>query len=145
TLVSTSNWHLYEDLNTPDPLNHGNHFIDNDYSLTGVPGWSDDPESIGAVLLLDFIQRIDANGIPFEESFAMENFIAEKKFPAGTDVCDQVLDMNPGTNHIAGWKACEAHAYKATYELLSSRYKNFGQRVKDRHLKRMDILKKIRE
>lgn len=143
TLIATANWHEFDGFNTPDPLNQGNHFSHNDYSQTGVPGWSDDPDSIGAVLLLDFIQRLDANGEPYEEPFAMENFVVEKIFPAGTDLCDQVLDLG-GTNHIAGWQACESHA-KISYKMASKSYKNFGQRHNDRHLKRMKILKKIRE
>lgn len=143
TLVSTANWHQFDGFNTPDPLNQGNHFSNNDYSLTGVPGWSNDPESVGAVLLLDFLQKLDDMGNPFEEPFVMKNFIAEKKFPAGTDLCDQVLDLG-GTNHIAGWKACESHA-KIAYKMASKSYKNFGQRHKDRHQKRMEILEKFRE
>ncbi|NHF58530.1 hypothetical protein FK220_004220 [Flavobacteriaceae bacterium TP-CH-4] len=143
TLVSTVNWHLNDGLNTPDPLNEGNHFSNNDYGQTGVSGWSEDTGSIGAVLLLDFIQRFDSDGFPFEEPFAMENFVSEKKFPAGTDLCDQVLDIG-GTNHIAGWKACESHT-KMAYEMASKSYKNFGQRHKDRNRKRMEILEKFRE
>jgi len=143
TLVSTINWHEFDGFNTPDPLNQGNHFSHNDYSQTGVPGWSDDPDSIGAVLLLDFIQRLDANGEPYEEPFAMENFVVEKIFPAGTDLCNQVLDLS-GTNHIAGWQACESHA-KIAYKMASKSYKNLGQKHKDRHQKRMELLKKFRE
>lgn len=143
TLVSIANWHLNDGLNTPDPLNEGNHFSNNDYSETGVSGWSEDPGSIGAVLLLDFIQRFDPDGFPFEEPFAMENFVNERKFPAGTDLCDQVLDLG-GTNHITGWQACVSHA-KIAYKMASKSYKNFGQKYKYRHQKRMEILKKFRE
>ncbi len=145
TLVSPVNWHLNDELNTPDPINYNNHFNNNDYRLTGALGWSDDPEeSFGAVLLLDFLQKYDEFGNPFEEPFIMENYIAEKKFPAGTDVCTQVLDLSnlqgddlvQGNNHIAGWTACEAHANKAIYQIMKNRYKNKGQSLKNRNKKR---------
>lgn len=145
TLVSTLNGHEFDFLNTPDPVNHGNHFSNNDYTNTGLPGWSDDPESIGAILLLDFIQRFDATGNPYEEPFEMENFIAEKTFPAGTDVCNQVLDLNPGANHIAGWQACETQAKKATYELAKAKYKNLGQVARERHLRREKVIENMKK
>jgi len=145
TLVSTINWHEFEDFNTPDPLNQGNHFSNNDYSNTGVLGWTDDPDSYGAVLLLDFILKFDETGNLVLDPFIMENFVNEKRFPTGTDVCNQVLDLNPGTNHIVGSQACESSAKKATYKLVSNEYKNFGQFVKERHLKRTKALEKMRK
>ncbi len=139
TLVSTINWHRHDGLNTPDPVNHANHFNSNDYSQTGVTGWTSD-ESVGAVLLLDFKQKFFQPGwIPYEEPFDTENNVAEQDFPAGTDVCTQVLDLSNlqvddlvrGTNTVAGWTACEAHARKDAYELVRERYRNFGQYLKE--------------
>jgi hypothetical protein len=141
TLVTTINWHENDGLDTPDPLNHGNHFSNNDYTMTGVTGWSENPESIGAVLLLDFLQKFNADGSPFEEDFVMENFINEKRFTEGTDVCNQVLDLNPGANHIAGAKACEAQAKKADKQLVQKQQEVFGKRIMERHQKRAKILK----
>lgn len=157
TLISTANWHL-NDFYTPDPVNYDNHFNNNDYRLTGVAGWSDNTDSFGAVLLLDFIQQLEiiiqedpyeVIRVPYEEPFIMENFINEKKFPAGTDLCTQVLDLSnlqgddlvQGNNHIASWTACEANAKKETYELISDRYKNFGQHIKDMNEKREKYIK----
>ena len=145
TLVSSANWHEFDGLDTPDPVNQGNHFSNNDYSMTGVPGWSSDPTSIGAVLLLDFLQKFDPMFNPIEVPFVMENFIAEHKFPTGTDVCNQVLDLNPGSNHIAGWKACENQAKKATSELVKAKYKNFGQIARERHLRRQETIENMRK
>ncbi|MBT8223037.1 MAG: right-handed parallel beta-helix repeat-containing protein [Eudoraea sp.] len=144
TLVSPINWHEKDFLNTPDPVHFGNHISNNDYTMTGVTGWSEDPESVGAVLLLDFLQKFD-NGFtgegPFQESFVMENFITENKFPSGTDVCNQVLDLNPGTNQIAGWKACLAKTNKSDKQWVKQRYENFGQIIKEKHQKREKIYK----
>jgi len=147
TLISTINWHYKDNwANTPDPVNYANHFSQNDYSQTGVPGWSDDPESVGAVLLIDFLQRYDANFEPSDVPYDMENFVNEKIFPVGTDLCTQVLDLSnlegddlvKGTNQIAGWMTCEVQASKTTYKMVGKRYEHFGMSLKDKHMKRME-------
>jgi hypothetical protein len=154
SLVSTINWHLNDTyFTTPDPVNHGNHFSNNDYSLTGVPGWTVDPEeAFGAVLLLDFVQRFEVGYPspegPYEEPFDMEDYVAEQDFPAGTDVCTQVLDLSnlqgddlvQGTNTVAGWTACEAHVRIDTYELIRDRYENFGRYLKNVMEKRNEMM-----
>ena len=147
TLVTTINWHQNDGLDTPDPLNQGNHFSNNDYTMTGVAGWSEDPDSFGAVLLLDVMQKFEIGFTgqgPYEEPFAMENFIAENKFPAGTDVCNQVLDLNPGANQIAGGKACEALTKKVNKQLVQKQYEQLSKKVMERHQKREKILKEKR-
>ena len=141
TLVSTYNIHENDGLDTPDPLNRGNRFIHNDYSQTGVAGWSEDPESYGAVLLLDFLQKHDVDGTPFEEPFTMENFILEKKFPAGTDLCNQVLDLNPGFNKIVGWQACENQSKIAAKGFARKDYKQFSKALKERHQRKEAAIK----
>ena len=145
TLVSTYNIHENDGLDTPDPLNHGNHFNNNDYTMTGVAGWSEDPESYGAVLLLDFLQKHDVDGTPFEEPFTMENFISEKKFPAGTDLCNQVLDLNPGFNKIAGWQACENQSKIAAKGFARNDYKQFNKALKDRHQRKIETIMETRQ
>ncbi len=77
--------------------------------------------------------------------------MAENKFPTGTDVCTQVLDLSnlqgddmvPGNNHIAGWMACESQASKFTRKSVNKRFENFGQTMKKRHLNRMKAREKI--
>ncbi|NNL33253.1 MAG: hypothetical protein HKO80_08620, partial [Flavobacteriaceae bacterium] len=142
------NWHRNDFYNTPDPVNFDNHFNGNDYSLTGVHGWTDNQEgSFGSVLLFDFIQQFSNTG-SYEEPFVMENFVAEELFPAGTDLCTQVLDLSnlqgddlvQGNNHIAGWTACEANVNKQTYEIVRNRYKNLGQYLKNTKSNREDRL-----
>jgi len=143
TLVSPINWHLNDWRNTPDPVHDGNHFAHNDYALTGLPGWTPDPEDAGgAVLLLDFIQKFyQPWWVPYEEPFAMENYVNEKDFPAGTDLCSQVLDFTQGTNHVAGWTACEAHAGQgaglARIEAFESLRGYVGERVGNAHRARL--------
>ena len=141
TLVSTINWHEFDGLDTPDPVNYGNRFIHNDYSQTGVAGWSEDPDSYGAVLLLDFLQKFDPAGNPVEEPFVMKNYIAEKKFPAGTDVCDQVLDLNPGSNYIAGSEGCEAGDKKSTVALSAEVNKHYSKLLMERHQRKEAAIK----
>ncbi|MGB5237184.1 MAG: hypothetical protein WBM43_09280 [Flavobacteriaceae bacterium] len=132
TLVSPINWHDNDGLNTPDPVHFGNHISNNDYSLTGVPGWTDDPDdSSGAVLLLDFLQKFDEFYNSIEVPFVMENFVNEKTFPAGTDLCTQVLDLNPGSNHITGWNACVGNMAKSPVSIAVDRYKNQSQWIKE--------------
>ena len=150
TLVSPINWHYKDNwLDTPDPLNYGDKFINNDYSQTGLPGWNASSEgSFGAILLLNFLERFDADFIPTDIPFVMKNYVNEHRFPNGTDVCDQVLDLSnelpndmvPGNNHVVGWKECEANASgKSTnYSVASS--KVFGQRLKDIHNRRTEAL-----
>lgn len=152
TLVWTANWHYQDNwLNTPDPVNYANHYSQNDYSQTGVPGWSDDPESVGAVLLSDILMRFSINWEQTEEPFAMENYVNERKFPDGTNLCTQILDLSnlkgddlvKGTNQIAGWIACEAQAAKATYKMVSNRNKKFGKILKIKHMKKRKAREKI--
>ena len=142
TLVSTINWHEFDGLDTPDPLNHGNRFIQNDYKQTGVPGWTDDPDSYGAVLLLDFILKFDETGNLVLDPYVMENFVNEKRFPAGTDVCDQVLDLNPGSNHIVGSQGCESSAKKASVDQLSKQFRSFSEAVNHRNQRREEAFNK---
>ncbi len=137
-LSCTINWHLNDWwLQTPDPVNKRNLFASNDYSQTGLPGWING--GTGCVLLLNFVQKYDPDWVPYEEPFASENTVAEQvKFPAGTNVCTQVLDESflqedelvEGTNRIAGWGACETHTRKADFQHVSDEYKNFGQYLK---------------
>ena len=122
-LSATANWHL-EDLGTPDPVNHGNVFIANDFRATGLPGWDDAyPDNAGSVLLLNFIQKYTFEWEPYEDPFTTENTVIELgKFPRidgeKTRVCTQVHDMSnlypddmvPGTNRVAGWRRCEKMA-----------------------------------
>lgn len=156
TLVCTVNWHdedVWLNLDTPDPLNYANHFSNNDYRQTGVLGWTDDPESFGAILLLDFLQRSDGDypGNFETEPFVMENYVAEHKFPAGTDVCTQVLDLSnlhgddmiSGNNHIAGWMACETQVSKSISKSMSKRYEKLGQAMSNRYLQRMKARENI--
>ncbi|MCD6544160.1 MAG: hypothetical protein J7K34_06595 [Flavobacteriaceae bacterium] len=152
TLVWTANWHYQDNrLNTPDPVNYANHYSQNDYSQTGLPGWSDDTESIGAVLLSDILIRFSVNWEQTEEPFAMENYLNERKFPEGTDLCTQILDLSNiegddlvmGTNQIAGWISCEANADKSTYKKVNNRNKKFGKSLKDRYMKRRNAREKI--
>ncbi len=132
TLVSPINWHENDGLNTPDPVHYGNHISNNDYSQTGVPGWTDDPDtSSGAVLLLDFLQKFDEFFNPIEVPFDMENFVNEKTFPEGTDLCSQVLDLNPGSNHISNWNTCEMISAKTSNKVVEIRYRNQGQWLKE--------------
>ena len=150
TWIMTANWHYQDNwANTPDPVNYANHYSQNDYSQTGLPGWSDDPLSKGAVLLSDILIRWTVDYEESQEPFTMENFVNEKKFPDGTDLCTQVLDLSNlngddlamGTNQIAGWNTCEVQAAKATHKMASKRYENFGQALKERHMKRKNKIK----
>ena len=151
TLITTVNWHYKDNwANTPDPVNYGNHYIQNDYVETEVPGWSDDPESVGAVVLIDFLQRFSVNFETSEVPFFMENFVNEKKFPANTDLCTQILDLSnlegndlvKGSNQIAGWMSCEAQAKKSTYQMMRNRYEKLGHFVGKKQMKRMNEKKK---
>jgi len=153
TGIMTVNWHHQDGwANTPDPVNYANHYSQNDYTQTGLPGWSEDPEANGAVLLSDVLLRFTVDWEASEEPFAMENYVNEKKFPDGTDLCTQILDLSNlvgddrvmGTNQIAGWNTCEVQAAKATYKLASKRYKNFGQALKERNMKRKNMRKLIK-
>ena len=158
-LVSTVNWHLNDWRNTPDPVNHNNHFAVNDYTLTGVPGWTSTSEgAFGAVLLLDFIQKFtEPDLLPYEEPFVMQNRVAELgRFPEGTDVCSQVKDLSnrypddllPGTNSVAGWQPCEVragsasptpHAGIAAAESVRERRAEFGEWLKSMMENRMEM------
>ena len=152
-LSCTINWHLNDWwLQTPDPVNERNLFASNDYSQTGLPGWIDGGS--GCVLLLNFVQKYypDPDRVPYEELFASENTVAELvKFPAGTNVCTQVMDESflqgdelvEGTNQIAGWGACEAHARKADFQRVSDEYKNFGQYLKSMREAREAAMEKL--
>lgn len=112
TLLVTINWHRHDHYNTPDPVNHRNLFVGNDYQLTGLSGWNDaNPESMGGVLLTDFIERFNQPGwVPYFEDFSMHNIVDESKFPSGTGLCNQVRDFsmtpeNPdGNNRIVDWE-----------------------------------------
>ncbi len=145
TLISTINWHQFDGLDGPDPVNYGNRFVYNDYRNTGVPGWSDDPESYGAVILLDFIQQIDVEGTPYEEPFVMKNYVAEKKFPTGTDVCTQVLDLNPGSNHIVGIDDCEEEDDKSSAKLSTKDYNALTKLAVEREKRRTAALRNARK
>lgn len=153
TAIWTVNWHYQDDwLFTPDPVNYANHYSQNDYSQTGLPGWSEDPETMGAVLLSDVLKRFTVDWVETEEPYTMKNYINEKKFPDGTDLCTQILDLSNlegddrvmGTNQIAGWNTCEVQAAKATYKKASKRYENFGQALKERNMKRKSMRKLIK-
>ena len=138
TLVSPINWHDNDGLNTPDPVHYGNHISNNDYSQTGVLGWTEDPDtSSGAVLLLDFLQKFELDFTSIEVPFTMANFVNEKKFPAGTDLCTQVLDLNPGSNHITGWNVCEGSVAKPTVKIATGSYKNNRQALNEMVKKRV--------
>jgi hypothetical protein len=145
-LSFTVNWHEADGGNTPDPVNEGNMFSNNDYTGT-VSGFlkSEDPK----LIILDFMQKFDENGSPYQlyypDDFAgATNIVSESNFPEGRKVCTQVRDLtnlNPdepdlaeGTSHVAGWTACEARARKAAFEAASEAYKNFGQFLKARTL-----------
>lgn len=144
TLISTINWHKNDYLNTPDPINYNNIFHSNDYTATGLTGWSEDTESFGAVLLLNFIQTTDAENIPIAEPFVMENYIFERKFPAGTDLCTQILDLPfvygdeqiLGNSLIVGWSACKAQRDRQFYQKINERYINKGSWLQNMEMKR---------
>ena len=151
-LVSVECVYQEDNVNTPDPVNYANHYSQNNYNQTGLPGWSDDPESTGAVLLSDVLLRYSYYALISEEPFAMENFVNEKKFPDGTDLCTQILDLSNlvgddmamGTNQIAGWNTCEVQAAKPMYKMANKRYKNFDKTLRERYMNRENMRKLIK-
>jgi len=125
-LSTTIDWHSWE-WDVPLPVNEGNVFAQNDLRLTGLPGWSD--EGTGCILLMDqlihdsFVAgREPSEWLFWYELYATYNKVHQQgRYPKGTTMCDQVLDMSafdadnkmtPITNTIVGWKACEAHNKK---------------------------------
>ena len=64
--------------------NHDNIFLDNDYRESGLPGW-----------------QLGSGSVFLGESTG-GNFVIERHFPRGTDMCDQILDF--GENAIPGWQ-----------------------------------------
>lgn len=64
--------------------NHNNIILDNDYRESGLPGW-----------------QVGSGSVFLGES-TRGNFVVERHFPWGTDMCDQILDF--GENAIPGWQ-----------------------------------------
>ena len=153
TLVSTFNWHKNDFLNTPDPVNYNNHFNNNDYTLTGLTGWSEESESFGAVLLLNFIQQYEPGFVPYEEPFTATNYISELKFPEGTDMCTQIMDlpylsggdMIYGNSHIAGWSACEAQGNKTLAQIINDRFENRTQQLNQVEMRKRNHMTRLNE
>jgi hypothetical protein len=73
--------------------NNSNIISGNRYHKSELLGWNEEhPAGPGCVLLMDG---------------AFGNYIDEKKFPPGTTLCEQIMDVS-GANEIAGWPAkCE--------------------------------------
>ena len=76
----------------------------NNYARSGLPGWS---VGTGCVVL-----EADWNWVPENGPWgaAVDNFVVERLFPAGTNMCNQVYDMTMsptlplGLNKIPGWQ-----------------------------------------
>jgi hypothetical protein len=155
-LSATVNWHEFHSQNTPDPVNEGNIFSNNDYTGTvarvDCAGDATEDsfldEEDPKLIILDFMQKFEADWTPYQWYYPDQfdgatNIVSgNNKWPGETKVCTQVMDLtnedpdNPdlveGTSHVAGWIACEAHARKDAFEAAGEAYKNFGQFLKAR-------------